>query len=69
MATKNTSEAAMSTIQIICDARRAGKSEAADLHDQSGHHRYSGSSAENGGERFVESRRGKRPRALIVCGF
>jgi len=69
MATKNTSEAAMSTIKIICDARRAGKSELADLHDQSGHHRYYGSSAESGGERIVESRRGKRPRAINVCGF
>lgn len=69
MATKNTSEAAMSTIKIICDARRAGKSEASDLHDRSGHHRYYGSSAENGGERIVESRRGKQPRAQSVCGF
>lgn len=59
----------MSTIKIICDARRAAKPEAADLHDQAGHHRYYGSSAENGGERIVESRRGKRPRALSVCGF
>ncbi len=56
-------------IKIICDARRAGRSETADLHDQSGHHRYYGSSAENGGERVVESRRGKRPRAPGVCGF
>jgi hypothetical protein len=69
IATKNTSEAAMSTIKIICDARRAGKSDAADLHDQSGHHRYYGSSAESGGERTVESRRGKRPPAMSVCGF
>lgn len=60
----------MSTIKIICDARRAGKSDPADLHDQSGgHHRYYGSSAESGGERIVESRRGKRPRAMNVCGF
>ena len=69
MATKNTSEAAMSTIKIICDARRAGKSEAADLHDQSGHHRYYGSSATNGGENIVESRRGARPRSVNLCGF
>ena len=55
-------------IKIICDARRAGPSETADLHDQSGHHRYYGSSAENGGERIVESRRGKRPRAINVYG-
>jgi hypothetical protein len=69
IATKSTSEAAMSTIKIICDARRTGKSELADLHDQSGHHRYYDSSAESGGERIVESRRGKRPRAMNVCGF
>jgi hypothetical protein len=55
--------------RIICDARRAKPSETADLQDQSGHHRYYGSSAENGGERIVESRRGKRPRATNVCGF
>lgn len=49
------------SIKIICDARRAAKSEPADLYDQAGHHRYYGSSA--------ESRRGKRPHALNVCGF
>jgi hypothetical protein len=59
----------MSTIKIICDARRAQSSAPADLHDRSGHHRYYGSSAENGGERIVESRRGKQARALNVCGF
>ena len=58
-----------STIKIICDAMRSAPSGAADLHDESGHHRYYGSSALNGGERIVESRRGKRPRALNVCGF
>ncbi|MCK1542227.1 hypothetical protein IVA87_22815 [Bradyrhizobium sp. 147] len=57
------------TIKIICDARRAGQSEPADLHDQACHHRYYGSSAENGGERIVESRRGKRPRAPNICDF
>ncbi|MFT4121282.1 hypothetical protein [Bradyrhizobium sp.] len=57
------------TIRIICDARRAGRLEPPDLHDQTGHHRYYGSSVQNGGERIVESRRGKRPRALNVCGF
>ena len=57
------------TIKIICDARRAAQSEPADWHDQSGHYRYYGSSAENGGERIVESRRGKCPRAQNVCGF
>ncbi|KQT03429.1 MAG: hypothetical protein ACOY3N_31885 [Bradyrhizobium sp.] len=57
------------TIKIICDARRAGQSAPADLHDQAGHHRYYGSSAENGGERIAESRGGKRPRARNICGF
>ncbi|MGY4287895.1 MULTISPECIES: hypothetical protein [unclassified Bradyrhizobium] len=33
------------------------------------HHRYYGSSAEKGGERIAESRRGKRPRSPNVCGF
>jgi hypothetical protein len=74
MATKSNQgllEAAMSgqTIKIICDAGRAGKSEPADLHDQAGHHRYYGSSVENGGERIVESRRGKRPSVLAIFGF
>ena len=55
--------------KIICDARRAGLSAPADLHDQTGHHRYYGSSAENGGERIVESRRGKRPRVFGIFGF
>lgn len=57
------------TIKIICDARRAGQSEPADLHDEAGHYRYYGISAESGGERIAESRRGKRPRALNICGF
>ena len=57
------------TIKIICDARRAGQCEPADLHDQAGHHRYYGSSAENGGERIVESRRGKRRRVFNIFGF
>ena len=38
------------TIKIICDARREGKSDPADLHDQAGHHRYYGRSVEKGGE-------------------
>jgi hypothetical protein len=53
-------------IKIICDARLAARSEPADMHDQSGHHRYYGSSVENGGERIVESRRGKRSPALSL---
>jgi hypothetical protein len=63
-------EAAMSgqTIKIISDARRSA-SVPSDLHDETGHHRYYGNSAVNGGEPIVESRRGKRPRSLNVCGF
>lgn len=57
------------TIKIICDARRAGKSEPADLHDHAGHHRYYGSSVESGGERIVESRHGKRPSVFALFGF
>jgi hypothetical protein len=57
------------TIKIISDARRSVPSNPGDLHDMSGHHRYYGSSAANGGEQIVESRRGKRPRARNVCGF
>ena len=52
---------------IICDAARSwasssAPSPASDRHDVSDHHRYYGSSATNGGERIVESRRGPRPR-------
>ena len=55
---------------IISDAARGlASSETGDLHDVTGHHRYYGSSACNGGERIVESRRGSRPRSLSVCGF
>lgn len=34
-----------------------------------GHHRYYGSSALNGGEQIVETRRGPRARTLNLCGF
>ena len=60
---------------IICDAARARagacapSSQAGDWHDVSGHHRYYGSSATNGGERIVENRRGSRPRVVNLCGF
>jgi hypothetical protein len=47
-------------VTILCDAARAAASiQAGDFHDVTGHHRYYGSSACNGGERIVESRRGK----------
>ena len=47
---------------IICDAARwrapqPASSQAGDWHDVTGHHRYYGSSAINGGERIVEDRR------------
>ena len=56
-------------IRIICDRARTLPAPAGDLHDASGHHRYYGSSATNGGERLTEIRRGARPRAVNVCGF
>ena len=54
---------------IICDAARALASEAFDWHDVTGHHRYYGSTALNGGERIVENRRGPRPRRINLFGF
>ena len=59
---------------IISDATQAhastsATSQAGDWHDVSGHHRYYGSSAVNGGERIVESRHGARPRSVNLCGF
>jgi len=59
---------------IISDAARShasspASSQAGDWHDFSGHHRYYGSSATNGGERIVESRHGARPRSVNLCGF
>jgi hypothetical protein len=58
-------------VRIICDRERAPapSSQAGDWHDVTGHHRYYGSSACNGGERMVESRRGRRPQQVNVCGF
>jgi hypothetical protein len=40
-----------------------------DWHDVSGHHRYYGSSAINGGERLAETRRGSRPASVNLFGF
>jgi hypothetical protein len=59
---------------IICDAARlrapsASSPPAGDWHDWTGHHRYYGSSATNGGERIAESRRGTRRRLLSLFGF
>ncbi len=55
-------------IRIIYHRVHALPSASGDLHDASGHHRYYGSSATNGGERLSEIRSGRRPRAN-VCGF
>jgi hypothetical protein len=60
---------AQPTAAIVSDAARAPASVAGDLHDATGHHRYYGSSACNGGERVVESRRGPRPPSVNLCGF
>ena len=55
---------------IISDtARVPAATQAGDWHDVSGHHRYYGSSATNGGEQIVESRHGARPRSVNLCGF
>jgi hypothetical protein len=55
---------------IISDSARAPvSSQAGDWHDFAGHHRYYGSSASNGGEQIVETRRGARPRSINPCGF
>ena len=55
---------------IISDSTRAAaSSQAGDMHDLAGHHRYYSSSACNGGEPIVERRSGSRPRLLNVCGF
>ena len=56
--------------RIISDsARSPASSQAGDWHDETGHHRYYGSSACNGGERIVETRRGPHLQQLNVCGF
>ena len=56
--------------EIISDATRIpATTQAGDRHEVSGHHRYYGSSASNGGEQIVESRQGARSRAVNLCGF
>ena len=40
-----------------------------DFHDVTGHHRYYGSSACNGGERIIDTRRGSRPQSVNLFGF
>ena len=55
---------------IICDSARApASSPTGDFHDMTGHHRYYGSSACNGGERIVETRRGSRPSSVNPLGL
>jgi hypothetical protein len=55
---------------IISDGAKApAPSQGNDWHDVTGHHRYYGSSAVNGGERVSGTRRGSRPHAINVCGF
>ena len=55
---------------ILSDRDRSpAASQPGDWHDVSGHHRYYGSSATNGGEQIVESRHGARPRSVNLCGF
>jgi hypothetical protein len=55
---------------IIRDSARApAPSSIGDFHDVTGHHRYYGSSACNGGERIAETRRGSRPAPVNPFGF
>ena len=58
-------------VRIICDSERAPapSSQVGDWHDVTGHHRYYGSSACNGGERIVETRRGSRLQSTNLSGF
>jgi hypothetical protein len=55
---------------LISDSARApASSQIGDFHDVTGHHRYYGSSACNGGERIAETRRGSRPQTVNPGGF
>jgi hypothetical protein len=55
---------------LISDSARApASSQIGDFHDVTGHHRYYGSSACNGGERIAETRRGSRPSSVNPSGF
>jgi hypothetical protein len=53
----------------LSDSARSPASSTGDWHDVTGHHRYYGSSAVNGGERIVETRRGPRPGTINPLGF
>jgi hypothetical protein len=50
-------------------ANASALAQTGDFHDVTGHHRYYGSSATNGGERITSTHRGPRPQGLNVCGF
>jgi hypothetical protein len=56
---------------IISDRARmpVWSSQIGDFHDVTGHHRYYGSSACNGGERIIETRRGSGPQSITPLGF
>lgn len=55
---------------ILSDSGRyPASSQPGDWHDATGHHRYYGSSACNGGERIVETRRGSQAAAVNRFGF
>jgi hypothetical protein len=55
---------------IISDSARApASSQAPDGHDATGHHRYYGSQAYNGGEQIVATRRGAGPKSINLFGF
>jgi hypothetical protein len=57
-------------LSLISDATRPlAASAAGDWHDTTGHHRYYGSSACNGGERIVDTSRGPRPISVNLFGF
>jgi hypothetical protein len=57
------------TAAIISDAARIRLRCEATWTTKPAHHRYYGSSACNGGERMVETRRGPGLRGVNLCGF
>jgi hypothetical protein len=68
---KNTSTETVMLRQAatITSDRAQALAQSGDFHDVTGHHRYYGSSATNGGERITATRRGPRPQGRNVCGF